>query len=189
MGNRPQPDRELPAFVSSFNDRHGKTRYRFRRFGGRSYYFQSPVGSDEFSTEYDGCLSAGGGIIAWERISESEKARVMAERLRSLMGKPDAALIYAVGEIDGPIKVGTALSPAGRLHDLQIGNPRKLIIEAMRIGGRDTELQIHRKLSRHRIQGEWFARDAVTAVFSPGVWLTRHDFLLSNLGESDANAG
>lgn len=44
--------RFLPKYVSSFVDRHGKTRYRYRRKGGQSGYFKSAPGSEEFRKEY-----------------------------------------------------------------------------------------------------------------------------------------
>ena len=45
-------NRFLPKFVSSFVDRHGKERYRFRRKGYPSRYFRSSIGTDAFREEY-----------------------------------------------------------------------------------------------------------------------------------------
>lgn len=53
--------RFLPAYVTSFSDRHGKTHWRFRRKGFDSYYFKSAVGSEEFRVEYHACLNPGVG--------------------------------------------------------------------------------------------------------------------------------
>jgi integrase len=51
--------RHLPKYVTSFRDRHGKTRLRFRRKGYPSHYFVAPLGTEEFRTEYRLCeLSA-----------------------------------------------------------------------------------------------------------------------------------
>lgn len=44
--------RFLPKYVSAFQDRHGKTRYRYRRKGYPTGYFQSAPGTEEFRTEY-----------------------------------------------------------------------------------------------------------------------------------------
>ncbi len=58
------------AYVSSFLDRHGKRRYRFRRKGYATYYFREPVGTKAFEREYAACLDAepapvgGGRLIA-----------------------------------------------------------------------------------------------------------------------------
>lgn len=51
--------RRLPANVSSFVDRHGKERFRFRKAGRPTYYFKSYPGSAEFREEYDAVSSSG----------------------------------------------------------------------------------------------------------------------------------
>ncbi|MAF30465.1 MAG: integrase [Croceicoccus sp.] len=56
-------------YVSSFNDRHGKRRYRFRRKGYPPAYFHSPFGTKEFEREYAAFL-------------EAEKPSVGAGRIR-----------------------------------------------------------------------------------------------------------
>lgn len=48
--------RLLPQYVSSFKDRHGKERLRFRRTGYPTYYFKAPFGTEAFRTEYRACL-------------------------------------------------------------------------------------------------------------------------------------
>lgn len=48
--------RLLPKWCSAFRDRHGKERIRFRRKGFETYYFQAAFGTEEFRTEYHGCL-------------------------------------------------------------------------------------------------------------------------------------
>lgn len=45
-------NRFLPEYVSRFKDRHGKWRYRFRRAGFPSRYFEAAFGSEEFRQEY-----------------------------------------------------------------------------------------------------------------------------------------
>jgi integrase len=42
----------LPEYVSSFKDRHGKERLRFRRKGYPSRYFSAPPGTEAFRDEY-----------------------------------------------------------------------------------------------------------------------------------------
>ena len=49
--------RFLPTNVSSFKDRHGKTRYRFRKVGCKDYYFKHPIGTEDFRREYSCCVS------------------------------------------------------------------------------------------------------------------------------------
>jgi integrase len=48
--------RMLPKYVSQFTDTGGKQRFRFRRTGQRTHYFQAPLGSEEFMAEYQACL-------------------------------------------------------------------------------------------------------------------------------------
>ena len=48
--------RLLPRYVSSFRDRHGKERFRFRKVGSASYYFEHPFGTEGFREEYRRCL-------------------------------------------------------------------------------------------------------------------------------------
>ena len=44
-------------YVTEFEDRHGKTRYRFRKRGHADHYFTATPGSDEFNRQYHACLA------------------------------------------------------------------------------------------------------------------------------------
>lgn len=44
--------RFLPKYVTRFVDRHGTTRYRYRRVGYAGGYFHAKLGTDEFRAEY-----------------------------------------------------------------------------------------------------------------------------------------
>lgn len=46
-----------PEYVTSFVDRHGKRRYRFRRKGYDTHYFREPYGTKAFEVEYAACLA------------------------------------------------------------------------------------------------------------------------------------
>ena len=48
--------RWLPQWVSEFQDRHGKLRYRFRRKGFAQYSFKHAPGSEGFRQEYAACV-------------------------------------------------------------------------------------------------------------------------------------
>jgi hypothetical protein len=54
--------RFLPEYVTSFRDRHGKERLRFRRKGFPSGYFHSPLGTEEFRAEYRAFMDAEGAL-------------------------------------------------------------------------------------------------------------------------------
>ena len=49
MKRRP---RFLPKYVTSYRDRHGKARYRYRRQGRKAGHFKAELGSSEFMAEY-----------------------------------------------------------------------------------------------------------------------------------------
>lgn len=65
------------AYVSSFPDRHGKRRYRFRRKGYQTHYFKEPVGTKAFEREYAGCLDAEPAPVGAERIKPGSVADVI----------------------------------------------------------------------------------------------------------------
>ena len=56
---RAKTNRFLPEFVYAYKDRHGKTRYRFRRKGLPDYHFRAPLGTEEFRQEYRTCIDGG----------------------------------------------------------------------------------------------------------------------------------
>jgi integrase len=65
-------------YVSSFLDRHGKRRYRFRRLGYAAHYFQAPFGTKEFEREYASCLSAEPAPIGIVRTKPGSVADVIS---------------------------------------------------------------------------------------------------------------
>lgn len=66
------------AFVSSFEDRHGKRRFRFRRKGYAVHYFKAPHGTKAFEREYAACLEAEPAPIGAERIIPGSVSDVIA---------------------------------------------------------------------------------------------------------------
>lgn len=65
-------------FVTCFNDRHGKRRWRFRRKGYDTHYFRSPFGTKEFEREYAACLDAEPMTIGAGRIKSGSVSDVIA---------------------------------------------------------------------------------------------------------------
>lgn len=53
--------RWLPKWVSEYQDRHGKARYRFRRKGFEQYLFRNAPGTEGFRQEYAACVE---GVVA-----------------------------------------------------------------------------------------------------------------------------
>lgn len=66
------------AYVTCFDDRHGKRRWRFRRKGYATYYFKSPVGTKDFEREYAACLDAEPMRIGAGRIKPGSVSDVIA---------------------------------------------------------------------------------------------------------------
>lgn len=66
------------AYVSSFKDRHGKRRYRFRRTGYPTRYFQAAFGTKDFEREYAACLQTEPAPIGIERIKPGSVSDVIA---------------------------------------------------------------------------------------------------------------
>lgn len=65
-------------YVSSFKDRHGKRRYRFRRQGYAGHYFQTPFGTKDFDREYAACIAAEPMQIGAGRIKPGSVSDVIA---------------------------------------------------------------------------------------------------------------
>lgn len=67
----------------------------------------------------------------------------------------------------GPIKIGNALNPIGRLVDLQIGNPEKLYLLGCIPGDIRVEAAILEDLRAYNLRGEWHKPErAVVAYIS-----------------------
>jgi hypothetical protein len=66
------------------------------------------------------------------------------------------SIIYFVREKRGAIKIGRSQSLNVRLVCLQSGNPRPLKVMGTMEVAEEKERELHKKFSRHQIQGEWF---------------------------------
>ncbi len=66
--------------------------------------------------------------------------------------------VYVIQSDCGRFKIGytAALTPRGRLSELQVGSPRALTCLAYGTGSRDTEQMLHLRLAPERLHGEWF---------------------------------
>ncbi len=79
-------------------------------------------------------------------------ARALARRARA-----GTTWLYAIqaGE-DGPVRIGTTLSPSQRLKTLQAANAERLRPLALWRGTPDEERGWHQTFGALRLQGEWF---------------------------------
>jgi hypothetical protein len=73
--------------------------------------------------------------VVWQQVAP------MFERAR---GIENASFVYFIGEPDdGPVKIGQAKDPVGRVRTMQTGNPRRLRIEHVLLGTREMEQLLH----------------------------------------------
>jgi hypothetical protein len=74
--------------------------------------------------------------------------------------KPPAGhLVYFVGGVEGPVKIGWTQQPVkARLKCIQNGSPVKLFVLAVQPAVRQREGFYHRLFAAHRLHGEWFNR-------------------------------
>jgi hypothetical protein len=84
-----------------------------------------------------------------------------SERTASLMEmtKPrgetlERQQVYFFGGDEGPVKIGKAMSPEGRLRDLQCGYPYELKILATCEGSTGVEQGYHRHFAHCRLSGQ-----------------------------------
>ena len=84
--------RFLPKNVSSFKDRHGKTRYRFRKVGCKDYYFHHPVGTEAFLRELWQCRAdiPRSGVTVQRRVRVGSVDDLVSRYLRSSDFKGEA---------------------------------------------------------------------------------------------------
>lgn len=67
-----------PPYTSRFQDRHGKWRWRFRRKGYPTHYFQAAFGTKEFEREYADCLAQEPIVVGAGRIKRGSVSDVIA---------------------------------------------------------------------------------------------------------------
>lgn len=67
-------------------------------------------------------------------------------------------LVYFIGPVDGPVKIGVAGCVKSRHRDLQIGSPVILHVWATCHGSDNKEAAYHFQFAEYRMHGEWFQR-------------------------------
>lgn len=151
----------LPPSVSSFRDRHGKERYRFRR-NGVSRYINAEPGSDEFFDAVDACVKEVESLPWANRTPRQKAARnaALLARRRRADGE-----IYFISDGKGHIKIGFAVEAKKRLSTLQCGHPDSLSIVATMPGNRHVEKGLHTRFRKEHVRGEWFKNSGELATF------------------------
>jgi len=158
-------------WVTSYLDRHGKRRFRYRRTGFPVHNFRSEFGSDEFVSEY----AAASSEDAKERF-RLKKEEIAAQRRRKGLSGWNAdkgkSYVYFISAAGGPIKIGYTNDIQERLTRLQVSNHKEIRLLLKMPGTRETEAAIHRLFDAHRIRGEWFKRCPEIIYFVRKGWRT-----------------
>jgi excisionase family DNA binding protein len=95
-------------------------------------------------------------VKAEDAFSDRTAALMTMTKLRS--ESLERQMVYFIGGDHGPIKIGRAMNPEGRLRDLQCGYPYELKILAACEGSAGVEQGYHRQFASCRLSGEWFER-------------------------------
>lgn len=115
---------------------------------------------------------AAGFEVVWGQVQELfDAARPIVDR----------SFVYAIGEEDGPVKIGFAIDPVKRRRDMQTANPRPLRIEHVILGDRAVEHFLHEQWEHLAL-----CQDRTRLVARPGVeWFHSdiRDELFPLLGE------
>lgn len=67
------------------------------------------------------------------------------------------SVYFVQGVAGGPIKIGTSSDVADRVRTLQCASPVLLQVIGVVAGDQRLEQVLHRRLTSHRLHGEWFA--------------------------------
>jgi excisionase family DNA binding protein len=97
-------------------------------------------------------------VLRENALSDRTAALMDMTKLRS--ETIERQLVYFIGADHGPVKIGKAMNPEGRLRDLQCGYPYELKVLAITDGSTGVEQGYHRKFAHCRLNGEWFERTA-----------------------------
>lgn len=65
-------------------------------------------------------------------------------------------MLYFIQDESGPIKIGVAKDVPARLAIMQVNNPRELTLLGSFDVSPGAERELHLRLARHRVRGEWF---------------------------------
>lgn len=66
--------------------------------------------------------------------------------------------VYFIGGDEGPIKIGSTIRPKKRLATIQTGSFRQLRYLAIGEARPSLERDLHKRLAKWRLEGEWFER-------------------------------
>ena len=143
---------DLPKWVSSFVDRHGTRRYRFRRTGYVTQWFRSTPGTETFEAEY-ACFINGEKL----KPRPVDPLLVQFEHMVRLGKAAEApSYVYAVEAVGGPVKIGFSTNVRDRFRKLETAASLPLKLLAVAPGTMRDERTLHARFEDFRVRGEWF---------------------------------
>lgn len=137
----------LPKHVYAVKDRHGKTRYRFIKAGVGSRYVHGEPGTPMFDANYAACFDPD----YKPRPRRKPPARFVNPK--EFVGR---SCVYFIGDVHGPVKIGTTVNLPNRLKKLQTGSPRRLRVLVCTEGDATLEAEYHARFQSSHVHGEWF---------------------------------
>lgn len=178
----------LPRNVTAMVDRHGKTRYRFRKAGLPSRYIPHPE-SSLFQEAFNACLR---GEYTSPRKPTLRARAAMRRKAASPKSNYDTltgvSVVYFIGGRRGPVKIGTTTNLKQRLKSLKIGSAVHLYVLACINGDASVEAGYHKAFASLKVRGEWFlgeqVRELIGRLISEGLCLTSNTANLANPKES-----
>lgn len=97
-------------------------------------------------------------------LEERHAARYDENLLRDIFNRSEVhqeplerCIYFIQSGTDGPIKIGIARDPNGRLRELQTANAHSLVLLALFVGTEETESELHARFASARLEGEWFS--------------------------------
>jgi hypothetical protein len=134
------------------------------------------------------------GLVGWRRRERArERAVQLAEIPARLSDIAQAQLAYWRGHVEHPsfvyfvveepggseyVKIGYAADPDKRTCELQVGNPRRLIVASLLYGTLASEQWVHQLWRHQQGNGEWFAlapQITAWAVWAEAVQRQQHE--------------
>ena len=132
---------ELPKHILKDKDRHGRTRYYYRKLGQPMVRLRAEPGTPEFDAQYAAAMN---GLCA---ASETPGQFVYFFRQGNL------------------VKIGHSRDPASRLRSMLTGNAKHIEWTYSTPGGRALERALHEKFAEFRVRREWFFYSAEIQVW------------------------
>lgn len=137
----------LPENVTSYTDRHGRERYRFRRTGLPAQSINEEPGTPEFDARVRECLAG----IAPKRRNPSRAQKVPP-------AIPTGPVVYFIGTSGGFVKIGYTANLRRRLTAIKTSTHARVTLLAAVPGGREIESDYHARFAEARVRREWFRK-------------------------------